>query len=131
MKLTMSKTGSGADYFKMISDRADELTRLANDYLNKFDFLTNDEICQKIYKKAWELFKQADENFNAIPEWVALTVDGWMPYTCRSRNGSLHYTLGFSPASQDAHLRNLLEIAEGRETKELPFPVVCEEIELV
>lgn len=37
---------------------------------------------------------------------------------------SLGFALGYSPAAQDARLRNILEIAEGRETVELDFPIV-------
>jgi hypothetical protein len=118
------------DYFTQVKNRCDELDKLANAYLAKFEFLPNDQVMDRIHAVAFKIFKDANEDWDAVPEWVASCMDGWMPYTGYS-NGSLHFALGFSVASQDAHLRNLMEIAEGRETKELDFPVVAEVPEII
>lgn len=112
--------------FKLIIQRCEELDRLGNAYLDTLPFLTNDEMCQRIWVKAHEIYKAANEDSDAVPDWVLTTVDGCVPYSQPPRNGSLRYLLGYSLASNDAHLRNLLEIAEGRTTKELDFPVVAE-----
>ena len=69
---------------------------------------------ERIHKAAFELFKISGENWDAIPDWAATVVEGGMPYYGVPRNGSLKFTLGFSVVSQEAHLRNLLERAEGR-----------------
>jgi len=114
------------DYFQAIAFRVEEIDRLANAYLSKFDFLSNDQIMERVHTAAWKIFKEHNEDWNSVPEWVASTCDGWMPYASVSRNGSIYHALAFSMPSQDAHLRNLLEIAEGRETKELDFPVMAE-----
>ena len=113
-------------YFEKISAECDKLTQKANKYLSGLEFIPNDQVMNRIYAKAKEIFFEANENWDAVPEWVAQTMDGWMPYSTIPRNGSIGFALGYSPASQDAHLRNLLEIVEGRETKELDFPVVVD-----
>jgi hypothetical protein len=112
-------------YFEELIAAEQVITKKANDYLDKLPFMSNDEVMEKLHKIAWKLFRDKNENFDAIPDWAATIVDGWMPYVSSRPNGSLNYTLGFSVASQDAHLRNLLEIAEGREEKELDFDVVA------
>ncbi len=99
-----------SNYFQDISDACDALTEKADNYLKNLPFLTNDEICQRIWDKANQIFKDNNEDWDKVPEWVADTIDG-----------SLHFHLGFSSASWDAHLRNLLEKIEGREEKELDF----------
>ena len=116
-------------YFASIAERVAVIDKLANEYLSKFEFIPNDAIMDRIHAAAWKIFKEKNEDFQAVPDWVASTVDGWMPYTGGSRNGSIFFALAFSPVSQDAHLRNLLERAEGRETKELDFPVIAEQPE--
>lgn len=94
--------------------------------MDKFEFIPNEEICSRIYNKALELFTMADEDWDKIPEWAAYVMDGYIPYSTKSHNGSIFHALGFSCVSQDAHLRNLLEIVEGRETKELDFPIIVD-----
>lgn len=114
------------DYFKAISFRASQLDDLANAYLSKLPFLSNDQVLEKLWSKAKEIWKQNGSDFNGkSPEWVENWMDGWIPYST-PQNGSLYFSLGWSVASQDAHLRNLLERAEGRETKELDFAILAE-----
>jgi hypothetical protein len=114
------------NYFEAITHRCSELDTLGANYLNSFEFLPNDEVCQQIFKIAKSIFTKAGEDWEAVPEWVASTMDGWMPYASVPQNGSLYFSLGFSCVSQDAHLRNLLERAKGTETKELDFEVVAD-----
>ncbi len=115
-------------YFKAIAYRVGQIDTLAHEYLNTFEFFPNDAICERIWNAALSKFEGSTKKWDdeTLPEWVLLTMDGRMPYACESRNGSLFYSLAFSPASRDAHLRNLLEIAEGRTAKELEFPVMAE-----
>ena len=80
----------------------------------------------RIWKIAADLFAQHKENWDNLPEWAANVIDNGVPYCSSPKNGSLFYSLGYSVVSRDAHLRNLLEIAEGRETQELNFPVVVD-----
>lgn len=124
------------NYFEALSAECDKLTEKANEYLSRLPFMPNDKVAERLWEIAIEIGKKnglkteenylvfKDLNWEILPEWVANTLDGWLPYGDIPRNGSLHFSLGFSSASQDAHLRNLLEIAEGRETNELDFPVV-------
>lgn len=118
------------NYFESITEACDELDRQGNEYIDRFDFIPNDEICKRIWNAANKIFKDSGEEWNLVPEWVANTMDGWMPYANIPRNGSLFFSLGFSCVSQDAHLRNLLEIAEGRETKWLDFDCLVDKDEL-
>ena len=114
------------NYFEQINKRVEELDALGEEYLAKLDFLPNDVIMDRIHAAAYKIFTGAKEDWKAVPEWVASCMDGWIPYSGGSRNGSLFHALALSVVSRDAHLRNLLEIAEGRETKELEFPVMAE-----
>lgn len=110
------------NYFSAIKKRADELNLMGEDYLDKLPFMNNEEICQRLWEIAWEIEKSDQEN----PEWVDMTLDGFIPYSSIPRNGSLYFSLGRAVVAQDALLRNLLEVAEGRETKELSFNFIAE-----
>lgn len=116
------------NYFDAISHRAAQLDELGQNYLNKFEFLSNDEILTRLWKIANDKFDSIGRDWNkidSIPEWMGSFLDGRTPYS-PSNNGSLYYSLGYSVISADAHLRNLLERAEGREIKELDFPCLAE-----
>lgn len=113
------------NYFDAIKKRTEELDLLGQNYLNKFDFLPNDQICERIWTAAKKMFSDKKEDFDSCPWWVAQTMDYCLPYSTIPKNGSIYFSLGFSSVSQDAHLRNLLEIAEGRETTELDFEVLA------
>lgn len=115
------------NYFDAIVHRCEQLDALGQAYLDKFDFIPSDEMAERIWNAAKVLFDAAGEDWDKIPEWAATCMDGYVPYTPGGRrNGSIYYALGFSIVSRDAHLRNLLEIAEGRTTEELDFPVLAE-----
>lgn len=125
MKTKAEKKPAAMNYFAAIAKRVEEIDKLAADYLAKFEFLPNDVIISRIHKVAWVKFRAANEDFDKIPEWAASIVDGWPPFTGYLQ-GSIYDMLGTSVVSVDAHLRNLLERAEGRETKELDFPILAE-----
>lgn len=131
------------NYFKEISDRCDEITEKASKYLEGLPFIPNDEVVERIWKKALEIGEKHGLTYNEsgsilfenlkwenLPEWAASSLDGWVPYSVIPKNGSIYFSLAFSVVSQEAHLRNLLEIVEGRETKELDFPVIVPKKEL-
>lgn len=109
------------NYFETITDECNKLDELGQAYLDKLPFMDNDTVVQGIFKKAKEIFESHNENWETIPEWVANTMDGWMPYAGIPKTGSLFFSLGFSVVANDALLRNLLEVAEGREEKFLDF----------
>lgn len=113
------------NYFAALVEKASKLDELANKYLENFKPMSNEEAVNRIHKAAQELLKEAGENFDQLPDWAAESLDGHVPYSTIPKNRSLGFTLGFSIASQEAHLRNLLEIAEGRTTQHLSFPVVA------
>lgn len=117
-----------SNYFQIIAEECSKLDILAQEYLDRFEFLPNDQICDRIYQRARAIFIENNEDFDKVPDWVASIMDGWFPYTSKGKNGSLYYSLGYSVVSQDAHLRNLLERAEGREEKELEFPVAVDKV---
>lgn len=108
--------------FQKIRESGERLDRLGQEYLDRFEFLDNLTVCLRI--------AQACERWRGFPvevlPWFMESVlwDDWMPYCHTPHNGSLHFSLGYSVVSRDAHLRNLLEIVEGRETRELDFPVI-------
>ena len=112
------------NYFVQIMEECEKLDEKADAYLSKLPFMPNDDVAERLHKAAWKQFKDAGEDWGAIPDWVADIVDGHMPYYGIPHNGSILFSLGFSVASQEAHLRNLMEIAEGRETEMLDFPTV-------
>ena len=114
------------DLFTWIKDEGNKLDILGKAYLDKFDFIANDDMAQRLAEISWRLFEESGKDWDSIPWWAANIQDGWMPFYHPPKNGSLHYSLGFSMVSQEAHLRNLLEIAEGREKKELDFPLICD-----
>ena len=110
------------DYFGLLSWKCDRLTEKAQKYLDSLPPISNDDCIQGIWEKAQEIFAKNDEDFDKVPWWVADTMDYHMPYTNIPKDGSLGFSFGFSIVSFEAHLRNLLEIAQNRETKELDFP---------
>lgn len=122
-------------YFRELAAAADELTAKADAYMAGKEFIPNDQVIDRIWAACLKLFERHGGRYSgggtllfdgldweSLPWWAAQTLDGGMPYASIPRDGSLGFSLGFSPASQDAHLRNIMEIAEGRETEELNFP---------
>jgi hypothetical protein len=121
-------TKESMHYFEAITFRCNQIDELAQAYLDKFEFMSNDDILERLWKIANDRFDTIGRDWNKIhliPEWMGDFLDGWTPYA-PSKNGSLYYSLGYSAISADAHLRNLLERAEGRETKKLDFPILAE-----
>lgn len=124
-----------SDYFTELKEGAEQLDALAEVYMEDKEFLPNDAVMDRIWEACLRLFKKHGGYYDGghlrfdrldwdrLPWWAAQTLDGWMPYSSVPRNGSLGFALGYSPASMDAHLRNILEIAEGREHRELDFPI--------
>jgi len=115
-------------YFEAITYRVSEIDKMAQAYLDKFEFLSNEDILQRLWEIANNEFDKIGRDWNKIdliPEWIGDFLDGWIPYA-PSKNGSLYYSMGYSVISADAHLRNLLERAEGRERNELDFGVLAE-----
>lgn len=119
-------------YFSAIKKRADELNVAGQAYLDKLPFMSNDDVAERLYKKAQEIFKQQTKQWGTlgawehVPDWVADIMDGYIPYYYIPRNGSIYFSLGFAQTAQDALLRNSLEYAEGREKFLLELPCVAE-----
>jgi hypothetical protein len=116
------------NYFTELAHATNELDERAQLYLNQFDHTSVRDLCALINRKVWEIFRNFGEDYEKIPpKWkncFEIILDGGMPYL-RQNNGSINYALGFSNISAEAHLRNFLEQLEGRETKNLDFPVVA------
>jgi len=112
--------------FDQIRKEAEELDRKAKEYLDSVPFMSTDRCMRKIYIKAKQIFDESGEDWENIPEWVALTMDGWMPYSTIPNNGSIGFSLGFSVLAMEANLRHLVEIAEGRTDKELDLDVLAQ-----
>ena len=133
----MTWTSNDLMCFRRLAAGANELDRKAEAYMADKEFIPNDEVKYRIWRASCALFHKhggtcdkddymrfCDLDWDALPWWAAQTLDSTIPYGEVPRNGSLGFSLGYSAASQDAHLRNIMEIAEGREQHELDFPVV-------
>ena len=117
-------------YFDDLEKAREELDEKAQNYLNQFDFMATTDMCERIWDKGWEILKKHKDDYESIPELykdaVTCIGEGSMPYLdFAKRPGSFNKTLGLSLVSVDAHLRNLLEILEGRTDKELDFGLVA------
>ena len=115
------------DYFSAIKRRADELNEEGKKYLSNLPFMSNQDVLDKLWKIANEKYDYDRwcKSFDNCPWWVDAIFDGLAPYG-ECNNGSLYYMLGRAVVAEDALLRNLLEIAEGRESKELELCCVAE-----
>ena len=113
-------------YFQVLIDNCEKLNEQGQAYLDTLPFIPSDEVAERIYKKGMEIFHAANEDWSAVPEWVKTVADGFVPYSEAPRNGSLRYALGWAMVSQEAHLRNLLERAEGRTTEKLDFEILAD-----
>ncbi len=111
------------NYFEALNKEVEKLDALSNSYMNGKTFIPSDEMAGRVYVRAEQLFDEAKGDWDKLPWWASEALDGWVPFTPVDRPGSLFRTLSLSVAARDARLRNLLEIAEGRETQELDFPV--------
>jgi len=113
------------DYFDKITEQCDLLNEQGRAYLDRLPFINNEEVCERIFRIARKIFEDGRESRDAIPEWIEVIANGYIPYSAPPKNGSLHYSLGWAIVSQDAHLRNTLERIEGRETTKLNFGVLA------
>ena len=114
------------NYFVQLSKENGRISLLAEQFLSDYEFVPNDILATEIHIKAWAIFKEHGENWETIPEWVADVVDWAVPYTTPSNNGSIGYLLGYSSASNDAHLRAYYENVINGSDIDLDFPVVAE-----
>lgn len=116
--------------FADISKRCDELTAVAQEYLDSLPFIPSDECAQRIWTWAWQNVIVMD---NGTVDWENSTnsfaleiIDSGIPYYGQITNGSIHYSLGWSVVAQDANLRKVLEYVEGRSEKIEPFQMLAE-----
>ena len=114
------------DYFDAIAARVSELNTISQTYLDKFEFIPSDEIADRIWVRAWQIFEVYNKDFDCCPKLAADIIDNGVPFCSPSKRGSLFDLLALSIVSKDAHLRNLLERIEGRTTETLPFPIMAE-----
>lgn len=129
----MKTTTEPMNYFAAIVFRVNQIDELAQTYLDKFEFMSNDQVMDRLWifaKQEWKDKCNSDwetfnENPNCVPDWISNWMDGWVPFAPPSL-GSLYDSLAYSTVSMDAHMRNLLERCEGRETKALDFPIMAE-----
>jgi hypothetical protein len=102
-----------------------EIDIAAQEFLDQFPFVPSDEIAEDIDTRAWKIFRDENEDWESIPEWVADVVDGGVPYCGGSRNGSPHHSIGLSVTSLDAHLRCYWENIKNDTNFILPFPIIA------
>jgi hypothetical protein len=111
-------------FFQILSDKCTELSDIAQKYLDTMPFITNEECSNRIWSWACSQM-DTDENgyfiFNGKNEFAEEIVDGGIPFAEPPRNGSLHYSLGWSITAQEANLRSLLEFLEGRQSEWVKF----------
>ena len=121
------KPAKDENCFSYLPKMVEEIDAAANKFLNQFEFVDNLTIAEDIDKRAWAIVREheAAGTESLIPEWAWSVVDGGIPYYGSLRNGSLHFAIGFSCASQDAHLRCFWENIKNNTEFELPFPVIA------
>jgi len=116
------------DYFRELTRRCDELGETAEAYLAELPDLGLSccEMAQRIWLIAQERLAAAPEGTDH-PWWVESISEGHMPFVGTPDRASLAVHMGFSIEAQEAHLRNLLEIAEGRAALDssLAFPIIA------
>lgn len=110
------------NYFDAISKRAAELDAIGQGYLDKLPFMSNGDVIKRLFEIAFEIDRSDQEN----PEWVDEAIDGFLPYSRVPKNGSIYFSLGWACTANDACLRNMLEVAEGRETDTLNLMTLAE-----
>lgn len=114
-------------YFTQISTHCTLLNEIGQKYLDTLPFISNEEVIQLIWTKAYDIFESMGRwECEDLPDWVADTIDSGVPYSEIPRNGSLHYSLGFATTAQDACLRAYLEWVEGRDTELKSFQTLAD-----
>lgn len=116
--------------FARLAEECAKLDEKGQAYLDRFEFLTVSQMADRVWDATAKAYHErgvnASGDWSAMPDWAqcGMLEDGIVPYTEPPRNGSLHVLLGYSMVSAEAHLRNLLERAEGRETAPLDFGIL-------
>ena len=111
--------------FQELVNKANELDRKGQEYLDKLPFIKSEDIAERIHQIGLEIYRKNNEDLDKCPDWIMDLFDGCVPYYGVPRNGSLAFMMGYSPAAQDALLRNFLEVLEGRETELLDFKCIA------
>jgi hypothetical protein len=110
--------------FSKISEDCNQLTEVAQRYLDTLPFISNDDCIERIWVWACNQMDKDEKGYfvfngkNGLAEDI---VDSGVPFSVLPKNGSLVYSLGWSVTAQDANLRSLLEFVEGRQTEWVKF----------
>ena len=110
-------------YFKELARIAKELDRLGLEYLAGLPEMDDDEVAERLWNTIHSRYKDPIDWDNLPAWWYGEVLDYHVPYYGSPVRGSLGHSLGMSLVSRSAHLRNLLEQTEGRESESLSFPV--------
>lgn len=115
-------------YFQLLLNRVEQLDRLAAPYLSNRPDKSLEELWIENTRLGYKWFKEANEDWDAVPEVVANIADGHTPFgPDRQRNGSLRYALGLSLQSLEAHAWQLNDFLRRKTTEsELPFEIVAD-----
>lgn len=116
-------------FFSDLSKRCDQLSEVAQKYLDTLPFISSEECTKRIWNWAWEQVDKDDRGdviFNEKHDFAEQIIDGGVPYSEQPSNGSLHYSLGWSVTAQDANLRSLLEFVEGRQNEWIKFKCLAD-----
>ncbi len=119
-------------YFTDLVNASKELDKLAAPYCENRPDWSLEDIAGENCKLAWKWVKDNNidldkaEDWDKMPEIIANIVDGWVPFSSPSNNGSLNYTLGLSLVSLEAHAWALYDYLSGKtQSCELPFELVA------
>lgn len=116
------------NYFEAISHRCDQLTEVAQKFLDSRTFIDKDVMVDAIIKSCEAMMKKRglDPWLGDIPSDIPEWAQDFLDFRCRfvhpSANGSIYHALGFSTTARDANLRLLYEraISEDAESMEEP-----------
>ena len=117
------------NYFEELARRAELLSDRGQEYLDGFSFMANEKIISAVVDKIYSKYGLPEEfivwqsfDWNQATGLEQSILDGWFPYAGIPKNGSLRFSLGFSPVANDANLRNVYEhIVNGAKLLDLPI----------
>lgn len=116
-------------FFKSISDACEDLSQVAQGYLDTLPFIASEEVVQRVWNWACNQMDKDERDhfiFNGKNGLAEDIVDTGVPFSMQPTNGSLHYSLGWSIVAQEANLRSLLEYVEGRQQEWIKFKCLAD-----
>ena len=110
--------------FTQLVENCNKLNEIGQLYLAQFEHENKsfDDLAQAILNAAWDKVEKlgfTESNWlDCGDDELIEIIDAGVPYTNFTRNGSLHYSLGWAMAAQEANLRAFYEyFVNGKEKK--------------